>query len=99
MFAMTNLLIRERPLDTLIPYLLLSLRDPISDKRVALMGLRRSSTDAWELKELSGPCNRPVPGWVEPISDTVLEMVRQADEAQRAMQELLRTVAQRADTT
>lgn len=80
-------------------YLLLSLRDPISDKRVALMGLRRSSTDAWELKELSGPCNRPAPGWVEPISDTVLEMVRQADEAQRAMQELLRTVAQRADTT
>lgn len=80
-------------------YLLLSLRDPNSDKRMALMGLRRNrNTDAWELKELSGSCNRKVQGWIKPIAEMVVAMVRQADDAHRAAKALLRTIAQRSNT-
>ncbi len=79
--------------------LLLSLRQPDSGKRVALMSMeRRNSQAEWEQKELSGPCNRTAPAWVEPIVYAVAEMVRQGEEAERATRALLRAVSERTDT-
>ncbi len=77
-------------------YLLLSLRQPDSEKRVALMGLKRQHIQApWMLAELAEPCNRPPPAWLHTIADAVLAMVRQGSDAQHAAQGLLHAVAAR----
>ncbi len=71
-------------------YLLLSLRSPVSGKRVALLGLERNCGNGdWQRAELMGPCNRPAPAWVVQLADGILAMVRKADDAQRAAQGLL----------
>ena len=63
--------------------LLLSLRNPVNGKRLALLGLRRDYVDGdWERAELSAPCNRAAPAWIVPLADTALALVRKADDAQ-----------------
>ena len=71
-------------------YLLLSLRSPISGKRVALLGLERNYGNGdWQHAELQAPCNRPAPAWVVQLAGGILAMVRKADNAQRIAQGLL----------
>lgn len=80
--------------------LLLSLRDPASGKRVALLGLRRESGDGgWARAELSAPCNRAAPAWVEPLAGAALAMVRKADDARRVAQGRLRACMQESGNT
>ena len=54
--------------------LLLSLRDPATGRRVALMCLERSGT-IWQRGQVAGPCNTPVKGWVEKTADQVAALV------------------------
>lgn len=65
--------------------LLLSLRNPVNGKRLALLGLRRDCVDGdWERAELSAPCNRAAPAWIVPLADAALALVRQAEDARPA---------------
>lgn len=69
--------------------LLLSLRDRVNGKRVALMGLRRDFTQRdWVRTELSAPCNRTAPVWVVPLADAALALVRAADDMQPSRQNI-----------
>lgn len=74
--------------------ILLSLRDPASGKRIALMGLDRNRGGGiWQLTSLRGPCNRGVAPWVSKLANRVATMVRRGDEAEQAMRVLLRLAA------
>lgn len=66
-------------------YLMISLREPGTGRRVALLGLARAAVgEPWEWHQLAGPCNRSVPAWVHRFAQGVARKVRQVDDPSRA---------------
>ena len=72
--------------------LLLSLRDPVNQRRVALMSMQLRDC-SWRLDQLAGPCNRAVPAWVRQAALRVAIAVRQCYEVHLA------TTCNATDTT
>ena len=56
-------------------HVLLSLREHVTDRRVALACLERRG-NYWTLGQVAGPCNRPVPAWVRGVANQAAEVVR-----------------------
>lgn len=56
-------------------HVLLSLREHVTDRRMALACLERRG-NSWVLGQVAGSCNRPVPAWVQRVATQAAEVVR-----------------------
>ena len=56
-------------------HVLLSLRELVTDRRVALACLERRG-NSWMLGQIAGSCNRPVPDWVQRVATQAANLVR-----------------------
>ena len=56
-------------------HVLLSLREQVTDRRVALACLERRG-NSWILGQVAGPCNRPVPDWVRRVATQAADVVQ-----------------------
>lgn len=65
-------------------YLMLSLREPRTGRRIALLGLNRSEDKGWIQDQLAGPCNRPAPASVQKIASRVLCILQREQEMQHS---------------
>ncbi len=55
-------------------HVLLSLRELVTDRRVALVCLQRRGS-AWVLGQVAGSCNKPAPAWVRRVANHAVEVV------------------------
>lgn len=77
--------------------ILLSLRDPQTNRRVALMGLvwEMGNPDRWELNELAGPCNREVSPSIRRIAERLVRLInRHLDKAEADFENLTKSLDQ-----
>ena len=65
-------------------YALLSLRDPRSQRRLALLGMCLDvRSDEWRLRDLAGPCYSSVPEWIREVAHDVVHRANAARHKRR----------------